>query len=164
MATSGSHGINGSPSSPSAAQQERSSDNEGVLQASLTHSWQRRNWRNVRRILFGWIANVILFFGMLLVFFLYGCELFEPSQYGDDNSTVPGNPDELLIAWSLSAVQRLLLHEPMLILAVNGLPMLLGSALCANEEETRRRCGQAVVNVFEAIFAVLAGGIKQSSG
>jgi hypothetical protein len=42
--------------------------------------------------------------------------------------------------------------------------MLLGSALCANEEETRRRCGQAVVNVFEAIFAVLAGGIKQSSG
>ena len=164
MAVSGSHGKNGSPSSPSAAQQERSSDNEGVLQASLTHSWQRRNWRNVRRILFGWIANVILFFGMLLVFFLYGCELFEPSQYGDDNSTVPGNPDELLIAWSLSAVQRLLLHEPMLILAVNGLPMLLGSALCANEEETRRRCGKAVVNVFEAIFAVLAGGIKQSSG
>ena len=164
MATSGSQGKNGSPSSHSAAQQQRSSENKGVLQASLTYSWQRRNWRNVRRILFGWIANVFLFFGMLLVFFLYGCELFEPQQYGDDNSTVPGNPDELLIAWSLSAVQRLLLHEPMLILAVNGLPMLLGSALCANEEETRRRCGKAVVNVFEAIFAVLAGGIKQASG
>ena len=35
-----------------------------------------------------------------------------------------GNTDELLIAWAFSAFQRFVLHEPSLILAAKGLPIL----------------------------------------
>jgi len=83
--------------------------NEVLLKASLTQSIARRDWPAVRKILFGWCGNVGAFFAMVLVFNLYGCELFEPR----DEETAPpaGNTDELIIAWALSAFQRFVLHR-----------------------------------------------------
>ena len=203
---------------------------ESTLKASLTHSWARRDWAAVRRILFGWTCNVVLFYSMLFFFLWYGCELFEPrgleaaptdgggasGEPAPGIETIPavarrlaraavggigggaggggvggggaggggaggggvgadgglaggtargvgrtsdrrgpaGNTDELLISWALSAFQRFVLHEPTLILAAKGLPMLFGSAFCAN------CCGETIVNAlsicFEGVMACLA--------
>jgi len=153
--------------------------NEVMLKASLTRSWKRKDWPAVRKILFGWGCNHLLFFTMLFFFLFYGCEIFEPNLEsavdtrrrlargggvgGGTGGTasrdgtgpalrVAGNTDELLIAWALSAFQRFVLHEPTLILAQKGLPMLFASAFCAN------CCGETIVNslslFFEAVMAV----------
>ena len=165
--------------------------NDVLLKASLTQSWARRDWPAVRKILFGWTTNILLFYGMVFGFLLYGCELFEPRLQVDDEATTSGsgakqrtrgggsssggstgsssgnatdtepemmalggNTDELIIAWTLSAFQRFVLHEPTLILAAKGLPILFASAFCTN------LCGETIVNlltlIFEATFAILA--------
>ena len=128
--------------------------NEGMLKASLTQAWARKDWPAIKKILFGWSANVCLFFIMLSTFFLYGCELFEPDQSGSDSPSPAGNSDELLIAWSFSATQRFLLHEPTLILAAKGLPILFASELCANI------CGESIVNILTVIFDAIVACAK----
>ena len=40
--------------------------NDVTLKASLTHSWSRRDWKAVRKILFGWGTNIFLFVTMIL--------------------------------------------------------------------------------------------------
>jgi len=163
--------------------------NESLLKASLTHSWKRKDWPAVRKILFGWMCNHLLFFVMLWTFLLYGCEIFEPNlesavdsrrrlargggrggTTGNGGSAtqgteaVPsttrmaGNTDDLLIAWALSAFQRFVLHEPTLILAQRGLPMLFASAFCAN------CCGETIVNLLSLFFEGLMAVAKEIRG
>jgi len=121
--------------------------NDGLLKASLTHSWARKDWPSVRKILFGWSANVVLYLVMVASFVLHGCSLFEPR---DDPTAAPaGNTDELLVSWSLSAVQRFVLHEPTLILAAKGVPILFASSFCAN------CCSESIVNFLSIVFNAL---------
>ena len=164
-----------------------------LLAASLTRSWSRRDWPAVRKIMFGWTTNILLFYGMLFGFLLYGCELFEPREHSETtkltagggrrrvpgssggsgrgvssssdllsdtlalNGTVVnattvalqalgGSTTDFLYAWCFSALQRFVLHEPTLILAAKGLPILFASAFCAN-------CvGETVVNILTVTF------------
>jgi len=159
--------------------------NEVVLKASLTRSWTRKDWPAVRKILFGWGCNHLLFFTMLFFFLFYGCEIFEPNLEsivetrrrlarggggggGTGGATslnsagptlrVAGNTDELLIAWALSAFQRFVLHEPTLILAQKGLPMLFASAFCAN------CCGETIVNALTLFVEVLMAVAQEIRG
>ena len=57
-----------------------------------------------------------------------------------------GGSTDFLYAWCFSALQRFVLHEPTLILAAKGLPILFASAFCAN-------CvGETVVNILTVTF------------
>ena len=138
--------------------------NDVMIKASLSQSWKRKDWPAVRQILFGWGSNLFLFFAMVFSFMLYGCELFEPRRdpddptvgYGDPNdATVAGNTDELILAWFLSAFQRFVLHEPTIILASKGLPILFASAFCMN------CCGETIVNLLTTVFTVLMACITE---
>jgi hypothetical protein len=154
------------------------------LKASLTYSWRRRDWRSVRKILFGWGCSYALYTGMLFTFVLYGCDLFEPregaqAEAGSDlhrrgdggssamdagsNATAAaaapvGNTDEFLFAWILSAFQRFVLHEPTIILAAKGLPILFASTFCANV------CGESIVNVLTVCFEGVVTCLAQIKG
>ena len=130
--------------------------NEVALKASLTHSWSRKDWPAVKKILFGWGMNWFCYFLMIYVFTLYGCQLFEPRD--DPNDPPAGNTDELLISWALSAFQRFVLHEPTLILAGKGLPILFASAFCANV------CGESIVNLLSIIFTGIMACIAEMKG
>ena len=132
--------------------------NDVLFKASLTYSWEQRDLPAVRKILFGWCSNVFLFFLMLFFFFLYGCELFEPPQDRDTEAGLAGNTDELIIAWIFSAFQRFVLHEPTLILAAKGLPILFASSFCAN------CCGESIVNLLSTFFVVVVECFKQIKG
>jgi len=61
----------------------------------------------------------------------------------------PGPVSDLWIQWSLGAFQRFILHEPSLILAAKGLPIMFASAFCAN------CCGEVIVNLLSLIFISL---------
>ena len=126
--------------------------NENLLKASLTQSWKRRDWPTVKKILLGWCSSVFVFFLMVIVFLLYGCELFEESD--DADAPPAGNTDELIIAWVLSAFQRFVLHEPTLILASKGLPILFASAFCQNV------CGETIVNLLNTLSVVIMEVVK----
>ena len=153
--------------------------NEGMLKASLTASWEREDWPAVRKILFGWSTNHALFLVMLLVFNLYGCQLFEPLERDEEHVGASvgggggagvggrrrgggsrkvaegGNVDELVIQWALSAGQRFLLHEPTLILAAKGLPILFATAFCTN------CCGETIVNLLSVVFEIVSAWVQQ---
>lgn len=131
--------------------------NEVALKAFLTHAWRRKDWPAVRKILFGWVTNVTLYFLMILVFFLYGCQLFEADGRGESEA-LAGRTDELIFAWALSAFQRFVLHEPTLILAEKGLPMLFASAFCAN------CCGETIVNLLSLCFTGLLNCLAEIKG
>jgi len=131
--------------------------NEVLLKASLTHSWDRRDWPAVGKILFGWGGNLFAFYAMLLLFNLYGCELFEPREPADGKPPA-GNTDELIIAWVLSAFQRFVLHEPTLILAGKALPILFTSSFCAN------CCGESIVNLLSVVFTGIMACIAEIKG
>ena len=122
---------------------------------------------------------------MSCTFFLYGCQLFEPPEEaalpsrrrlargaggggnagGDGGASVgvgvgsrtdpSGNTDEFVIAWAFSAFQRFVMHEPMLILASKGLPILFATECCAN------CCGESIVNLLSLVFEVIAAAIQQ---
>ena len=87
-------------------------------------------------MLVGWTLNWILLLGMLQIFLVYAC----------DFATLPGVADtpmiqrELLWAWGLSVLQRILFNEPLLIIISRGLPMLLKSSFCSYV------CGDACVD------------------
>jgi len=66
-----------------------------------------------------------------------------------------GNTDELVIAWVFSAFQRFVMHEPMLILAAKGLPILFATECCTN------CCGETIVNLLTLVFEVVAAAIQQ---
>jgi len=127
--------------------------NEVFLKASLIESWKRKDWPAVKKILFGWSSNVVLFYLMLAAFLFYSCELFEPRN--DPGNPVSGTTDELVIGWILAAFQRFILHEPTLILAAKGLPILFASAFCTN------CCGETIVNLLSVIFGAVLECIKQ---
>jgi len=156
-----------------------------LLKASLTQSWSRGDWPAVKKILFGWSTNILLFFIMLFTFALYGCQLFEPrpeildegeavaavaSTGGSGiagrgargqrmtSSSEAGNTDELILSWALSAFQRFVMHEPTLILAAKGLPILFGSAFCMN------CCGETIVNLLSLFFEVVVACIAEIKG
>ena len=50
--------------------------------------------------------------------------------------------------------QRFVLHEPTLILAGKGLPILFASAFCAN------CCGETIVNLLNTFSTILLEAIK----
>ena len=70
-------------------------------------------------------SSISLTIALLATFSLYGCEI-----YATYNGSATG--DELLLSWLWSMGQRFLLHEPFLILAAKGLPMLFASEFCSN--------------------------------
>ena len=107
---------------------------EGMLKASLSQSIKREDWPTVRKIILGWSLSLGCFLVMLFTFACYGCLLFEDRRERMDTNVPPGNTDELLIGWGFSAGQRFILHEPTLILAAKGLPILFASEFCANCE------------------------------
>ena len=60
-----------------------------------------------------------------------------------------GSTTDFLYAWTFSALQRFVLHEPTLILAAKGLPILFASAFCTN-------CvGETIVNLLTLTFETL---------
>ena len=63
-----------------------------LLAASLTRSWSRRDWPAVRKIMFGWTTNILLFYGMLFGFLLYGCELLNQGSTQRPPSSLRGWP------------------------------------------------------------------------
>ena len=126
--------------------------NEHLLNQSLTKSIQRKDWDAVRRIVIGWSLNLTAFFGMLLVFCLYACQI-HVSTAGSDIAT-----HELLLSWAWSIFQRFIVNEPALILAGKGLPILFSSAFCANV------CGETVVNLLGLFMEGLTACLKQLRG
>jgi len=120
---------------------------EGMLKASITYTYERKDWPAFRLVLLGWVTSWVLFLAMLYTFLLYGCHLFEPRERPNDRPA--GQTDELIVAWSLSALQRFVFHEPTLILASKGLPILFASAFCMN------CCGEAIVNLLTVAFEVI---------
>ena len=138
------------------------------LQASPFHSWRRQDWSALRLILFGWGSNLLALIAMSFTFAAYGCELFEPANFAsvdtEGMSWSEGATEYALlsnitlaeqlargdfgIAWALSAFQRFVLHEPTLILAFKGLPVLFASAFCMN------CCGETIVNLLTVGFSV----------
>jgi len=152
----GHHRQSATPPPPKPRTFSYESLNEVLLKASLTQSWARQDWAAVQKIIFGWTANLALFAIMGLTFNLYGCELFEPR---DDPAAPPaGNTDELIIAWILSAFQRFVLHEPTLILAAKGLPILFASSFCAN------CCGESIVNLLSIFFTGVMACLAEIKG
>lgn len=66
-----------------------------------------------------------------------------------------GSTNDFLYAWFFSALQRFVLHEPTLILAAKGLPILFASAFCAN-------CvGETIVNLLTVTFETLLTCIRE---
>lgn len=114
------------------------------MNASLSYNIKHSKWPQVRKICFGWTSNFILFFGLLFTFALYACELFEPRD--DPDSPPMGNSGALLLAWSVAAIQRFILNEPLLIFAATGLPVILGSTFCAN------CCGEGGIKALEVFL------------
>jgi len=90
---------------------------------------------------------------MSFTFAAYGCELFEPGDFSNVDaegmSWAEGAAEyarlsnitlaeqlargDFGIAWALSAFQRFVLHEPTLIFAAKGLPVLFASASSVQE-------------------------------
>ena len=134
---------------PTARQYSHASLNEHMLTLSLTRSIKMRNWPAVARISFGWATNFMAFFGLLLAFTLYACELF--------GAAATSNADwrALLLSWAFSIFQRFIVNEPALILMSKGVPMLFTSELCANV------CGETVVNLLDLMVQGIVACIKQ---
>ena len=151
--------------------------NEGLLKASLTHSIERKDWSAVRKILFGWSANLTIFILLLFVFNLYGCQLFEPretshttivyetegdqdfvgdnrSREGGTTEALAGSMDEFILSWCISLSQRFLFHEPTVILATKGLPILIGSGFCASL--CGEMCGKTILHLINFLFKGVA--------
>ena len=101
------------------------------------------------RILFGWTANLLLFFGMCLVFALYACEIYLITSAADVTSR------ELILSWAFSIFQRFIVNEPALILAGKGLPMLFSSAFCANV------CGESIANMLGLLVEGFVACLKE---
>ena len=70
------------------------------------------------RILFGWAANILLFWSLLLLFTLYVCELLSAAA-------IAGNPDAswqtLLLSWIFSILLRLVVNEHGLLVLSKGM-------------------------------------------
>ena len=62
------------------------------------------------------------------------------------------------IAWALSAFQRFVMHEPTLILAAKGLPILFATEFCAN------CCGESIVNLLALLFEIIAAAFAALKG
>ena len=104
-----------------------------MLVQSLTRSVHLRHWADVRRILFGWVASLVVWFGLLITFIFYACELFVGG----------GMWQQLIFAWIFCVFQRFVVNEPVLILAAKGLPILFASEFFANF------CGETIVNLLD---------------
>jgi hypothetical protein len=104
-----------------------------MLAQSLTRSVILRHWADVRRILFGWVASLIVWFGLLITFIFYACELFVGG----------GMWQQLIFAWIFCVFQRFVVNEPVLILAAKGFPILFASEFFANF------CGETIVNLLD---------------
>ncbi len=127
---------------------------EGLLKASLTQSWSRGDMDAVKHILIGWTVSYFFFVVLCYFFAAYGCLLFEQPPTRPLGRPPAGNTDELIIAWSLSAFQRFVLHEPTLILAGKGLPVLFASEFCAN------CCGESIINFLGLAFTIIMEAFK----
>lgn len=123
--------------------------NEHIFAQSLTKSWERNDRRAVARILFGWTLNILLFFAMVLLFILYGCEIYHLTTA----ATITGQ--ELVLSWAWSVFQRFIVNEPILILVGKGAPMLFTTALCANV------CGESIANLLSLIVAGIITCVKE---
>lgn len=92
--------------------------NEYMLGNSLTRSAASEDWPAVMRILFGWAANLLLFWSLLLLFTLYACELFSAAA-------IAGNQDAswrtLLLSWIFSILLRLVFNEHGLLVLSKGM-------------------------------------------
>jgi len=121
---------------------------EHMLGQSLTRSIANRNCPAVARILFGWLTNLIVFFGLLLTFALYGCELFGAQ------TTANASWQALLLSWAFSIFQRFVVNEPCLILISRGLPILFTSEFCATV------CGETIVNILDLTVQGLVALMK----
>jgi len=104
-----------------------------MLVQSLTRSVHLRHWADVRRILFGWVASLVVWFGLLITFIFYACELFVGG----------GMWQQLIFAWIFCVFQRFVVNEPVLILAAKGFPILFASEFFANF------CGETIVNLLD---------------
>jgi hypothetical protein len=104
-----------------------------MLVQSLTRSVHLRHWADVRRILFGWVASLVVWFGLLITFIFYACELFVGG----------GMWQQLIFAWIFCVFQRFVVNEPALILAAKGFPILFASEFFANS------CGETIVNLLD---------------
>jgi hypothetical protein len=107
--------------------------NEHLLQQSLSCSIERRDWRSVGRIVSGWTMSLIVFFGLLFTFSLYGCEIYA-------DSVSPATGQELVFSWLITLFQRFIVNEPCLILLGKCIPV------CFASETMENVCGESVAN------------------
>jgi len=135
--------------------------NNHLIKASLSYNIKHRHspghWSLIRKILFGWVANLALGWSMLFMFNLYACELFEPrpDAVSQQVSGTAAPQEGLLIAWAIASVQRFILNEPLLIFAGTGLPVVFASAACANYG------GEGCGETFEVVLEVLLSACTQ---
>lgn len=138
---------------PAPREYSHASLNEHMLTKSLTRSLEERNWRRVAFIAAGWALNLVCFLGLLLVFVLYGCELFST-----DPEVVSGEPADwraLVVSWGFSVFQRFVVNEPMMILVSKGMPILFTTEFCANV------CGETIVNLLDVMVQAIVACIKE---
>ena len=124
--------------------------NNHLLRRSLRRSLQRRDWFAVGEILAGWAANLLLFFGMLLLFTLYGCEFYSAV------AGQAGAAEVLLLTWAMSMFQRWAVNEPTIIIMAKGMPMLFASEWCRNV------CCESCVNLLQLLTEVLCGVVRSA--
>lgn len=122
--------------------------NEYFIRQSLSKSFKNRDCKSTTRILVAWLLSLICFFGMLLVFALYGCEIYFFATEANSTGT------ELLLSWAWSILQRFVVNEPLLILVGKLVPMLFSTALCANV------CGESIANLAGYLVAGIISFVK----
>ena len=118
------------------------------IRQSLTKSIKRRDWKAVVRLSVGWLLSYIIFWGLLLVFTLYGCEIYFFASENNATGT------ELLLSWAWSLFQRFIVNEPILILVGKLVPMLFSTALCANV------CGETIANLAGYVVSGIMAFVK----
>lgn len=125
--------------------------NEYFIRQSLTKSIKNKDCKSTTRILLAWLLSLISFFGMLLVFALYGCEIYFFAIEANSTGT------ELLLSWAWSIFQRFIVNEPILIIVGKLVPMLFSTALCANV------CGESIANLAGYVVAGIISFTKAIS-
>ena len=119
-----------------------------MLSHSLTRSFAKRKWGDVRYILLGWGLNFVGWFCLLGTFVLYACELFSVDALGNNSA------EQLLLSWIFSIGMRFMVNEPMLIVVSKGAPILFSSEFCANF------CGEAIVNLLDLLVQAITSLIQ----
>ena len=98
------------------------------------------------------MINLGLFFGMLFLFALYGCEIYLTTSDADVTA-------KSSFSRGSGPCSSFIVNEPVLILVGKGVPMLFSTALCANVWETiANLLALAISSIVQCINQIKKGG------